>query len=223
MELGLLEKITIFFHRTPYLEVIKFAKGEGKLQLVAKTELHQREIECDDATKAQSILQSNKFAKGEGNFQLVAKMELHQRGIECDDATKAQNILQSAKFAKGEGNLQLAAKTKLRQRGIMCDDANKALSILSSINNPKKNPTSRAKCAAAKIGALNVNDKEDKWSPGEEIQLRELCKAQYSILKIAEIMKCDVTSKRTVHNNILELQIQVKFKGKYQLLTKKYN
>ena len=89
------------------------------------------------------------------------------------------------KFAKGEGNLQLAAKTKLCQLGIECDDATKALSILSSINNPMKNPTSRAKCAAAKIGALNANYKGDKWSPGEVIQLREQCKAQYSILKIA--------------------------------------
>ena len=118
---------------------------------------------------------------------------------------------------------QLAAKTKLRQRGIMCDDATKALSILSSINNPMQNPTSRAKCAAAKIGASNANYEGDKWSPGEVIQLRELCKAQYSILKIAEIMKCDVASKRMVHNKILELHIQVKFKGKYQLLTEKYN
>jgi hypothetical protein len=94
-------------------------------------------------------------------------------------------FLNPTKFAKGEGNLQLAAKTKLCQQGIECDDATKALSILSSINNPMKNPTSCAKCAAAKIGALNANYKGDKWSPGEVIQLCEQCKAQYSILKIA--------------------------------------
>jgi hypothetical protein len=73
------------------------------------------------------------------------------------------------------------------------------------------------------MGALNANYKGDKWSPGEVIQLRELCKAQYSMKKIAEIMKCDVASKRTVQNKIFELQIRVKFSGKYQLLTKKCN
>jgi hypothetical protein len=90
----------------------------------------------------------------------------------------------------------------------MCDDATKALSILTSINNPMKNPVSRAKCAAAKIGALNANYKGDKWSPGEVIQLCELCKAQYSITKIAEKMKCDVASKRTVHNKILNFRFK---------------
>jgi hypothetical protein len=88
----------------------------------------------------------------------------------------------------------------------MCDDATKVLSILTSINNPMKNPVSRAKCAAAKIGALNANYKGDKWSPGEVIQLCELCKAQYSITKIAEKMKCDVASKRTVHKDLSEVQ-----------------
>jgi hypothetical protein len=32
--------------------------GEGNFQLAAKTKLRQRGIECDDATKAQSILTS---------------------------------------------------------------------------------------------------------------------------------------------------------------------
>ena len=44
--------------------------------MAAKTELRQCGIECDDATKAQSILQSileiAKCSKGEGNFQLAA-------------------------------------------------------------------------------------------------------------------------------------------------------
>jgi hypothetical protein len=84
-----------------------------------------------------------------------------------------------------------------------------------------KNPETAAKGAAAKMGALNARYKGDKWSPGEVIQLRKLCKAQHSIMKIAEIMNCDVASKRTVHNKIFELKIRVKFSGKYQLLTKK--
>ena len=122
----------------------------------------------------------------------------------------------------GEGNFQLAAKTKLRQRGIECDDATKAQSILTSINNPMKNPETAAKKKAAQMGALNVRYKGDKWSHGEVIQLRELCKAGHTITEIAKIMKCDVASRRTVHNKILELQIRVKSKGEYQLLTKKY-
>ena len=205
------------------LEVIKFAKGEGNLQLVAMTELKERGIECDDPTKAKSILEVTKFAKGEGNFQLVAKKELKERGIECDDARKAKSILEVAKFAKGEGNFQLVAMTKLKERGIECDDPTKAQSILNSINNPMKNPATVAKHKAKILGAGNGRYKGDKWSPGEVIQLRKLCKAQHSIMKIAEIMNCDVASKRTVHNKIFELQIRVKFSGKYQLLTKKCN
>jgi hypothetical protein len=72
------------------------------------------------------------------------------------------------------------------------------------------------------MGALNARYKGDKWSPGEVIQLCELCKAQHNMTKIVEIMNCDVASKRTVHNKIIELGIRVIFKGKYQLLTKKY-
>ena len=88
-----------------------YAKGEGNFQLAAKTELMNRGIECEDATKAQSILLSNIFANDEGKFQLAAKRKLRQLGIECDDATKAQSILESNKFANCEGNLQLAARS----------------------------------------------------------------------------------------------------------------
>jgi hypothetical protein len=38
--------------------------GEGNFQLAAKLKLHQRRIKCDDATKAQNILQSNKICQG---------------------------------------------------------------------------------------------------------------------------------------------------------------
>ena len=94
------------------------------------TELKKRGIKCDDAMKANGILEADKFAKGDGNLQLAVKTnKLRQRGIMCDDATKAQSILCSM----GEGNFQLAAKTELRQRGIMCDDATKAQSILCSM------------------------------------------------------------------------------------------
>ena len=94
--------------------------------------------------------------------------------------------------------------------------------ILTSINNPMKNPETAAKTAASQMGALTARYKGDKWSHGEVIQLRELCKAGYTITEIAKIMKCDVASRRTVHNKIHELQIRVNSKGKYQLLTKKY-
>jgi SOS response regulatory protein OraA/RecX len=204
--------------RQSTLEIAKFAKGEGNFQLAAQNELRERGIECDDATKAQSTLQTAKFAMGEGNFQLAAQNELRERGIECEDATKAQSTLQTVKFAMGEGNLQLAAKKELRERGIECDDATKAFSI----NNPMKNPETAAKSATSKMGALNARYKGDKWSPDEEKQLRELCKVGYTITEIAKKMKCDVASRRTVHNKIHELQIQVNSKGKYQLLTKKY-
>jgi hypothetical protein len=80
------------------------AKGEGKFQLAAKAELKKRGIECDDATKVQSILEVIKFSKGEGNFQLSVKTELKKRGIECVDATKAQSILEVIKCSMGEGN-----------------------------------------------------------------------------------------------------------------------
>jgi hypothetical protein len=109
-----------------------YAKGEGNFQLAAKTELMNRGIECEDATKAQSILEIVKCSMGEGNFQLAAKTELMNRGMECEDATKAQSILLSNIFANGEGKFQLAAKRKLRQLGIECDDATKAQSILES-------------------------------------------------------------------------------------------
>ena len=59
-----------------------------------------------------------------------------------------------------------------------------------------KNPETAAKGAVAKMGALNASYKGDKWSPGEVRQLRELCKAQYSIKKIAEIMKCGCSLKK---------------------------
>jgi hypothetical protein len=85
-----------------------------------------------------------------------------------------------------------------------------------------KNPASRAKVGASKIGALNYNYKGDKWCNDELIQLRELCKAGYTITEIAKIMKCDVASRRQVHNKIFELGIRVNYMGKYQLLTKKY-
>jgi hypothetical protein len=208
---------------TSILEVAKFAKGEGNFQLVAMRELKERGIECDDPTKAKSILEVAKFAKGEGNFQLVAMRELKERGIECDDPTKAKSILEVTKFAKGEGNFQLVAMRELKERGIECDDQTKAQCILNSINNPMKNPATVAKHKAKILGAGNGRYKGDKWSPGEVIQLRKLCKAQHSIMKIAEIMNCDVASKRTVHNKIFELQIRVKLSGKYQLLTKKCN
>jgi hypothetical protein len=204
------------------LGVIKYAKGEGNLQLAAKMELRERGIECDDATKSQSTLGVIKFAKGEGYLQLATKKELRERGIECEDATKAQSTLGVIKFAKGEGYLQLAVQMKLRERGIECDDATKAQSILNSINNPMKNPETAAKNAAKKMGALNVNYKGDKWSPDEEKLLRELCKLGYNITEIAKKMKCDVASRRTVHNKIHQLEIRVKFKGKFQLLTKKF-
>ena len=55
--------------------------GEGNFQLAAKTELMNRGIECEDATKAQSILEIVKCSMGEGNFQLAAKTELMNRGI----------------------------------------------------------------------------------------------------------------------------------------------
>jgi hypothetical protein len=50
--------------------------GEGNLQLAAMTELKNRGIECDDAKKAQSILEATKCSMGEGKFQLAAKTEL---------------------------------------------------------------------------------------------------------------------------------------------------
>ena len=71
------------------------------------TELKKQGIKCDDAMKANGILEVDKFAKGEGNLQLAVKTKLRQRGIMCDNATKAQSILCSM----GEGNFQLAAKT----------------------------------------------------------------------------------------------------------------
>jgi DNA-binding NarL/FixJ family response regulator len=178
---------------------------------------------CDDARKAQSTLEVIKSSMGEGKFQLAAQKELRERGIECDDARKAQSTLEVIKFAKGEGNLQLVAKKELRERGIKCDDATKAQSILNSINNPMKNPASLAKCSAAKMGALNNNYKGDKWSPDEEKQLRKLCKLGYTMTEIAKKINCDVASRRTVHNKIHELEIRVKYKGEYQLLTKKYS
>jgi hypothetical protein len=147
--------------------------------------------------------------------------------VEKRKANWAKNAeKQTTMFAKGEGSFQLAAKKELRQRGIECDDASKALSILASIlnsiNNPMKNCETAAKHAATMMGSLNHSYKGDKWSPGEVIQLCELCKAQHNMTKIVEIMNCDVASKRTVHNKIIELGIRVIFKGKYQLLTKKY-
>jgi hypothetical protein len=143
--------------------------------------------------------------------------------VEKEKANWAKNAVeQTAKFAKGEGNFQLAAMKELKERGIKCKDPTKAKSILNSINNPMKNPKTAAKKAASQIGALNARYKGDKWSPGEVIQLCELCKAQHNMTKIVEIMNCDVASKRTVHNKIIELGIRVIFKGKYQLLTKKY-
>ena len=143
--------------------------------------------------------------------------------VEKEKANRAKNAEeQTTKFAKGEGNFQLVAMTELRERGIKCDDATKAQSILNSINNPMKNPKTAAKNAASQIGALNARFKGDKWSPDEEKQLRELCKVGYTITDIAKIMKCDVASRRTVHNKIHELEIRVKFKGEYQLLTKKF-
>ena len=128
-------------------------------------------------------------------------------------------MLQADNFAKGRGNLQLFVKMELEKQGIECDDASKAQSILFSINNPMKNPASRAKVGASKIGALNYNYKVDKWSTDEITQLRELCEVGYNISKIAGIMK---SSRRLVHNKILDLQIRVKSKGEYQLLTKMY-
>jgi hypothetical protein len=155
-----------------------------------------------------------------GCLNVVEGSAEHTLLVEKNKANWAKN---AEEYAKGEGNLQLFAMTELKERGIECEDATKAQSILNSINNPMKNPETAAKSAAAKMGALNARYKGDKWSPGEVIQLRELCKAQYSIMKIREIMNCDVASRRTVHNKIFELQIRVKSMGKYQLLTKKYN
>ncbi len=43
-------------------QAAKLAKGEGNFQLAAAEELHKQGINCVDATKALSILQSNKFA-----------------------------------------------------------------------------------------------------------------------------------------------------------------
>jgi hypothetical protein len=170
-----------------------------------KTELKKRGIECDDATKAQSILDAEKCANGEGNFQLAAKTELKKREIECDDATKAQSIVQSDKCAKGEGNFQLHAAKELRKQGIECDDPTKARSILNSINNPMKNPEfSQTHSASIKWDASNLSYKGDKWKKAEIEQLRELCKTEYSITKIAETMNCEVASKRTVHNKIFK-------------------
>jgi hypothetical protein len=61
-----------------------YAKGEGNFQLTAKTELKKQGIECDDATKAQSILEIVKCSMREGNFQLAAKTELKKRlGWQC--------------------------------------------------------------------------------------------------------------------------------------------
>ena len=159
-----------------------------------------------------------KYAKGEGSLQLAAQKDLREQGIKCDDVTTAQSTLETIKYAKGEGSLQLAAQKDLREQGIECDDARKALSI----NNPMKNPETAAKAAASRMGALNARYKGDKWSPDEEKQLRELCKLRYTITEIAKKMKCDVASRRTVHNKIHELQIRVNYKGKFQLLTKKY-
>ena len=73
----------------------EFAKGEGNLQLAVKTKLKKRGIKCDDAAKAQSILEIVKCSKGEGQLQLAAKTNLKKRGIECANATKAQGILNS--------------------------------------------------------------------------------------------------------------------------------
>ena len=127
---------------------------------------------------------------------------------------KVQSILEVIKSAKGEGNLKLYAAEELCKQGIECDDPMKATSILNSIYNPMKNPATAAKHAAKISGALNYNYKGDKWSPGEIEQLHELCKAEYCITKIAETLKCDVASKRTVHNKIFDLRIQVKIKKK---------
>jgi hypothetical protein len=219
----LVEKSKANWAKNAEEQTTKFAKGEGNLQLAAQNELRERGIVCDDARKAQSTLEVIKSSMGEGKFQLAAQKELRERGIECDDARKAQSTLEVIKFAKGEGNLQLVAKKELRERGIKCDDATKAQSILNSINNPMKNPASLAKCSAAKMGALNNNYKGDKWSPDEEKQLRKLCKLGYTMTEIAKKINCDVASRRTVHNKIHELEIRVKYKGEYQLLTKKYS
>ena len=198
------------------LEAVKCAKGEGNFQLTVKMELKKRGIECDDATKAQSILDAEKCANREGNFQLAAKTELKKRGIECDDATKAQSILQSESVQREK---KISSFTRQRK----CDDPTKARSILNSINNPIKNPEFFAKHAASiKWGASNLSYKGDKWKKAEIEQLRKLCTAEYRITKIAETMNCEVASKRTVHNKIFELRIQVKIRGRFQLLTKKY-
>jgi hypothetical protein len=157
-----------------------YAKGEGNFQLAAKTELRQRGIKCDDATKAQSILDIVKCSKGEGNFQLTAKKELRQSGIECDDATNAQSILQSileiTKCSKGEGNFQLAAKTELRQRGIKCDDATKAQSILDIV-----------KCSKGE-GNFQLTAKKELRQSG--IECDDATKAQSILQSILEITKC---------------------------------
>ena len=155
--------------------------------------------------KEQAERQKEAYAKGKGNFQLAAKTELKKQGIECDDATKAQSIVQSDKCAKGEGNFQLHAAKELRKQGIECDDPTKARSILNSINNPMKNPEfSQTHSASIKWDASNLSYKGDKWKKAEIEQLRELCKTEYSITKIAETMNCEVASKRTVHNKIFK-------------------
>jgi len=113
-------------------QAAKFAKGEGNFQLAVMTELKKRGIECDDAMKANGILEAAKCAKGEGTLQLAAITELKKRGIKCDNATKAQSIMHSDKFAKGEGSFQLAAMMELKERGIKCDDTMKVQSMLKS-------------------------------------------------------------------------------------------
>ena len=194
------------------LQKDKHAKGEGEFQLSAMRDLKEQKIECDDPTMAQSILLNDKYAKGEGNFQLSAMTDLKKRKTTCDDPTKAKSKLEKDKYAKGEGNFQLSAMRVLKERNIECDDPTKAWSILlASSLNPMKNPEIAAKNAAAHMGARNPRFKGDKWSPDEVNQLRKLCKAQYNITKITEIMNCDVASKRTVHHKIFELQIRVNF------------
>jgi hypothetical protein len=128
----LVEKDKANWTKTAEEQTAKFAKDEGNFQLAAMTELKKQGIECDDAMKANSILEIDKFAKGEGTLQLAAMTELEKRGIKCDDAMKANGILADFKFAKGERSFQLAAMMELKKRGIECDNAMKANSILEA-------------------------------------------------------------------------------------------
>ena len=197
--LPLVEKEKANWAKNAKEKAAKFAKGEGNLQLAAMTELKKRGIECDDAMKANGILEAAKCAKGEGTLQLAAITELKKRGIKCDNATKAQSIMHSDKFAKGEGSFQLAAMTELKKRGIKCDNTTKVQSMLTS----------------HQMGALSIAYKA--WMDDQVTQLLNLCKSGHSIPKIVDRLGISIVR---VRGRIRDMRIEVLSRGKWKLITK---